>query len=517
MERTKIFTRALWTAGAAAVLLGVGAPAHAIKIDGGQSVTYAKETLRKAVSTGDATTHTLSGVTYYVLEPAHAIAGPAEITAAGPDADDYEVVFSLTNMVFSTALAGGSLLATTEVSGAVPATFTLQRGGAVEDNFAVFAKVAGEPIRGADMLTLTAEFAVTGDGPGGIARTIMNEALPTTLPNIRVTATHTNPNAVKVARALKETVTLPSSGVVEADASDDFMSFTGGSAVSRNLRASLGTLMVSVESGVRDARVASDSAADDMVDTTMVSLLTPTQADGTALNANDGNTGIIATGTLGEFSTAGSAVTFSGDFSFIKMLALPETSGCSGSLTELRAPSKADPQVLTDMTIAQGAGDFSTARALCVVVDGETAIPDTEAYTVTTEYKGPAVNAFPPVGGTHNLAMIKRGGTTVHIPYLTTYEGYNQRLVVRNRSAREVSYTVTFTTEDAVTASPMSYTDMIAGNSVKMTRIQDVVTLSGGSRTAATVTSNAASGTLGVATTIVNREDRSTDTQTHSD
>ena len=65
-------------AGAAA--LAFGSAAHAIKIDGEYSVTYAKETLRKA-SEGDATTQTVLGVTYYVLEPSHTIAGPADITA----------------------------------------------------------------------------------------------------------------------------------------------------------------------------------------------------------------------------------------------------------------------------------------------------------------------------------------------------------------------------------------------------------------------------------------------------
>ena len=91
------------------------------------------------------------------------------------------------------------------------ATFTLVRGGAVNDNFVVFAKARlAEAIKVVDMLNLAAEFAVTADGPGGITRMVANEALPSAVPGIRVSMTHVNPDAVKVVRALKETVTLPS-------------------------------------------------------------------------------------------------------------------------------------------------------------------------------------------------------------------------------------------------------------------------------------------------------------------
>ena len=114
------------------------------------------------------------------------------------------------------------------------------------------------------------------------------------------------------------------------------------------------------------------------------------------------------------------------------------------------------------------------------------------------------------------LVRSKRDGTTVHIPFLTTFVDYNQRLLLRNRSGREITYTVTFVTEDGTVATPSSYSGMIPARSVDMTRVQDSVTLSGDSRrAAATITSNAADGTLGVATTLVNLLDRSTDTETY--
>ena len=94
---------------AGTAVLAFGSAAHAVKIDGEYSVTYAKETLRK----DDDKTQTVGGVTYYVLEPSHSIAGPADITASMTDTDDYEVLFTLQNMVFSTsALTDASLTAT---------------------------------------------------------------------------------------------------------------------------------------------------------------------------------------------------------------------------------------------------------------------------------------------------------------------------------------------------------------------------------------------------------------------
>ena len=227
--------------------LAFGTAAHAVKIDGEYSVTYAKETLRKA----EINTQTVGGVTYYVLEPSHAITGPADITASNADESDYKVLFTLQNMVFSASLTTGTPLVAEVVqpNAHTAATFTHVRGGAEDDNFVVFAKATGAEIKATDILTLTAEFAVTADGPGGITRMVTNEALPSNLPGIKVSMTHTNPDAVQVVRALKETVTLPMMPM--ADAADDFMSFTGGTAVSRNLRAPVGTLKISVESKVR--------------------------------------------------------------------------------------------------------------------------------------------------------------------------------------------------------------------------------------------------------------------------
>ena len=120
---------------------------------------------------------------------------------------------------------------------------------------------------------------------------------------------------------------------------------------------------------------------------------------------------------------------------------------------------------------------------------------------------------WPPNDGEHSLGSITRDGTTVHIPYLTTWADYNQRIVVSNRSANEASYWITFRPEDGVMATPGMYAmGTLAAKSTIVLRAMDVVTLEGRTRTAATFVAEAKSTQIDVATVIVNMMTGSTDT-----
>ena len=147
------------------------------------------------------------------------------------------------------------------------------------------------------------------------------------------------------------------------------------------------------------------------------------------------------------------------------------------------------------------------------------AIPETEPYMVTTEYAAGTEGAgWPPDGGKHSLGSITRNGTTVHIPFLTTWENYNQRIVVSNRGANPAPYWITFRPEEGVMATPGMYaTGMLAGDSTMVLKAAKVVTLDGGSRTAATFVAEAQSSQIDVATVIVNMVTGSTDTVNYSD
>ncbi len=101
----------------------------------------------------------------------------------------------------------------------------------------------------------------------------------------------------------------------------------------------------------------------------------------------------------------------------------------------------------------------------------------------------------------------------MHIPFLTTWADYNQRIVVSNRGANPAPYWITFRPEDGVMATPGMYaTGTLDGNSTMVLSAMDVVTLEGRTRTAATFVAEAQRSQIDVATVIVNMMTGSTDT-----
>ena len=237
----------------------------------------------------------------------------------------------------------------------------------------------------------------------------------------------------------------------------------------------------------------------------MVSLLAPEAGD------RGGNIGILAPAILTDATdTAGSAVTFSGEFSFLKTLALGNST-CSEPLNGIRKQDEDDRTILLDETTPQGAGRFAAGLTLCVAVDGETAIPKTGAYMATTEYKGPDTAKFPPVGATHYLGKIGRSGSTFRLPFLTVHERHNQRINIVNRG-RATTYTLgeLATKGDSVSALDMASGDLPQGQTVLL--VMDLIEVTGAMRAAGTLSMPADEDTLDVSIDIINRENGSSDT-----
>ena len=151
------------------------------------------------------------------------------------------------------------------------------------------------------------------------------------------------------------------------------------------------------------------------------------------------------------------------------------------------------------------------------------AIPEGD-YTATAHFKtgrNPLERAQM-AGMEGKLASIERNGASVEIPYLTTSDKHNQRVIVVNRGTRPVAITaITFTSEDGtdVELSDTAQAAMdagqlvVPGNSTWVARMDETLNITGDSRrTAATIAFAATSGALSVATTQVNLEDGSTDT-----
>lgn len=121
---------------------------------------------------------------------------------------------------------------------------------------------------------------------------------------------------------------------------------------------------------------------------------------------------------------------------------------------------------------------------------------------------------FPPVGMVdETVGAIDHDGTTVNLPYLTSYEGYVQRVVILNRNKQDVSYRLTFHTEAEGVADPMYHEGMLAGGASSVIKVADVVTFSDGrTRGSGTLDIVSSPKMVDVATTQLNISTGGTDT-----
>ena len=242
--------------------------------------------------------------------------------------------------------------------------------------------------------------------------------------------------AVNVAKALKPG---GENNDPTATVASKFLSFDSGQT------ATLGSVFVTVDGAVRTA---ADGA-----------LLTPdTAASGLELLVTPGEAGADAS--TDDVTT----VVISGDFSFASKAWLagnveaPETDPCATAPSDgglLMTDEDADTTTLVTRTL----GYLNANPNLCIMVrevDDPKAvvIPETPPYLATKTFVSPVTNAaFPPGVVKHPLGRIMRDGTTVHLPYITQFANYNQRIVVRNRGAA-ADYGFTFNAEDGVTVTP---------------------------------------------------------------
>ena len=196
----------------------------------------------------------------------------------------------------------------------------------------------------------------------------------------------------------------------------------------------------------------------------------------------------------------GTQLSLEGDFSFLKGAYLEETtSACSaeptgsGNLVS-RDLDTMELEDIPDTAIPNLGGNnndeplSSYSKKLCIYLyDAESEdavqVPRTESYVASFDFAAleGSDQVFSPADRTVALGRIKRDGTTVHIPYLTTYEGYNHRITLSNRSGTAADYSFSFRPEGTVTAVPGMYArGTLAARETKVLRAVDVVTLEGG-------------------------------------
>jgi hypothetical protein len=112
-----------------------------------------------------------------------------------------------------------------------------------------------------------------------------------------------------------------------------------------------------------------------------------------------------------------------------------------------------------------------------------------------------------------SIGSVSYDTTTVEIPYITTYSGYNQRIFIDNRGTTAAGYTSTFTTENGVTAAGgAAGTGTLAAGEMSVVKASDLVTLTGGTRGTATLEVEVQPAKLKVVTQIVDLGTGMTDT-----
>ena len=379
----------------------------------------------------------------------------------------YRVI--LENMVFAAAATSNGEAGTTTAAVA---------GGADGDNYIVFSAMGGPSTNNLTVAATT--LAVLPDMPANIKVEVYRDAFDAqAATNVVDSLTKMMSDAVTVGDGISERGTP---GTSVADVSAEFMQFAGGDDISQ-----IGRLRITADT---DAYIQAGTAVTDL---------------GSMLN-----------------DTVPIEVTFKGDFS-VGTPSLNTQSSCAaadseGTSTVVPSTVGDDGDVmramLTPDTQPPGTGNVDWYLCLMVAEDNDMPLPD-GAFTATMEYAANE-NAMGREDRTVTIGSIGRNGTTVHIPYLTTYEGYNQRIVLSNRGSEEAAYTISFRPEAGVTAMEKDAAEgALMGNSTVTMRANDLVELSGGSRTAATIDLVANSRDIDVTSVTVNKETGGTDTVVH--
>ena len=457
--------KTLGVAGAAMLgaiaFLGTNSASATINLEDGMGkVKYAQETLTTA---GEIMR---DGVKYYTVTNGSDALDMSGKLGFDSGTTALFVRFDLMNMVFATTALGDASLTgatTSRVAGGVVT-------GTKNDSWAVFRVT--EPTVADEVVTLEpTALGVMVDQPGSAKISVYLEITDALAGNDDYFRMKEVSSAVSVTSGVKVTVTK---GMDVADVAESFEMFVPRTSSVADGVGIVGTIAIAHDTSVLNA---ADSAA--------------LAADATVYADTDTTITVMA-----DFSDAVGQHHASAD-------------GCATAGGDLDSTTGMVMLTLSEAQAPAGA-------SVCLEEEEDMEIPS-DPYMVTVKFaKAAAANAMAAPEFMGELGRFPRNGTTVHIPYMTTYEGYNQRLVLSNRGTMDAAYEIEFRPEDGVTATgtDMAMGTLMGGSTVTM-KATDLVMLEGGSRTAATISLVAEPMNIDVTSVIVNKESQDTDTVVH--
>jgi len=393
------------------------------------------------------------------------------------------VRFDLTNAKFASAVTAGMLTSSGVADGVNSGSITVQSGGASGGTYVIFQITADtDGIAQADTLTLalaTLSVSAIADANVTYAAYDSASAAVNQVANNRLSTSTYNPvsGAAAIAWGNAFSATYTSANAT-ADVASSFTNY-----VTTNTYGKLGTVKFSYDASFLKTNGTAVAALSDLVDTTAKVKI-----------ATD-----ISFGTWGVSTSAVCAApTAFADDAAIAGVALD-------TLTIAAFTANTAYNVCNDDTVAAtiNDGSYTMSVAAATLAGG---------YNVTAATSGNAVGS------------IVKNGTSIQVPYLTTYADYTQRLVLVNRGSTAAPYSVTFRPETGKTVASGSLVSgsIPAGKTLVIPVRQDASVAAGlidslaagttTTRTAATVIVIAQSANIDAVTTMVNATDKSTDT-----
>ena len=484
-------------------LLGTNAANAQISVDADGKVMGAVSYARETLATHE--TDDLDG--YYMLTEDSNVHNVALGGLQFQDTDEFALTVTLENMAFGAALAN-SVLAI--AGGGSVQTPRLGMGG-VGESMAMFSFSTNAASGADDGSILTVDIGnlaiAEGADSGSISLSLLNKSTRAAFGGITGLDEQKYSDAIKVVKGLTENFEAAEGDLV-ASVDTGFKEFKSDSG--STMVGSLGTLNLEIRDETQNAADGSDIA--DVNDLILV--------DGTNLVTAD--------------AFDGSTFTIMGNVSFMSRMWLETAADADGNAPGVQLPpcdftentdidlrNKSDEDEETyemeSLKSSVSAIDGTDTMQLCISVPGE---EDEDAmqiqagdYAVSTSYEATSMTqALTPADDTHALASIVRDGVTVHLPYLTTADKYNQRVFIVNRSGGPITYHMEFDAATGAATSEGPHMLAAGTNILDVGGDNGIVTTMNGARTSGMLMIEAGKDDITVSTVQIHRETGASDT-----